>query len=71
MKTTAAVTRSAAGTRSAIGVDSQVYTAGLTTFGLAACAVGLWAAAGLISGMIAGGGPIGLAAAWFKAVFGM
>jgi hypothetical protein len=36
-----------------------------------ACAIGLWAAASLIGGMIASGGPVALVADWFKAVFGI
>ena len=51
--------------------DTQIYTAGLATLGISACAVGLWVSANLIGGMIASGGPLSLVTYWFKAVFGI
>ncbi len=51
-------------------VDEQIYTTGLGAIGLASAAIGLWAFATLIGGMIASGGPVGLVANWAKAVFG-
>ncbi len=71
MKTRTAISRPGAGTRSDLQVDSQLYKVGLSTIGVFACAIGLWAVASLIGGMIASGGPLALASSWFKAVFGM
>lgn len=51
-------------------VDDQVYKVSWAVLGISACAIGLWAAASLIGGMIASGGPVALAADWFRAVFG-
>ncbi len=50
--------------------DTQVYTLGLTVMGLSACTIGLWAFTSFISGMIASGGPVAMAANWFRAIFG-
>lgn len=71
MKVKTAVNTSIAGTQSDIKVDSQVYTVGLSVVGISACAVGLWAAASLVGGLIASGGPLALVGDWSKAVFGM
>ncbi len=70
MKTqrTAIKTRNAV--RSESKVDEQVYTVGLAVLGLSSCAIGLWAAASLVGGMIASGGPVALIAGWFGAVVG-
>jgi hypothetical protein len=70
MKAKTAMNNSRTQIRSDQKADSQVYTVGLTAIGLSACAIGLWAAASLIGGMIASGGPIALVGDWFKAVFG-
>jgi len=71
MKTGTAVGRSGAESRAERGVDTQVYTAGLATLALVAGAIGVWAATALVGGMLAGGGPVGLVAGWFRAVFGI
>jgi len=71
MKTGAAIGRSGAGSRAENSVDTQVYSAGLATIGLVACAIGVWAATAVVGGMIASGGPLELMADWFRAVFGM
>lgn len=51
-------------------VDEQIYTAGLGVIGLASCAIGLWAFATLVGGMLASGGPMALLTNWAKAAFG-
>jgi hypothetical protein len=71
MKTKSAVTGAGAAVHSEAKVDSQVYTAALSAVGVSACAIGLWAAASLIGGMIASGGPVALVADWFTAVLGL
>lgn len=65
---TAIKTRNAV--RSENKVDEQVYKVGLVVLGLSSCAIGLWAAASLVGGMIASGGPVALIAGWFGAVLG-
>jgi len=51
-------------------VDEQLFKVGFVVLGLSSCAVGVWAMASLIGGMVASGGPVGLIANWFSAVFG-
>jgi hypothetical protein len=64
----------AIGTKNAVRtddkVDVQISKVGFTVIGLSSCAIGIWAAASLLGGMIASGGPIALVANWFKAVIG-
>lgn len=69
MKTKSAVNRAGTAVNTDMRVDTQVYAAGLSVVGVFACAVVLWAAASLIGGMIASGGPLALLADWFSAVF--
>lgn len=71
MKTQSAVNRTGATVQAEVKVDTQVYTVGLAVVGVSACAIGLWAAASLVGGMIASGGPLALIADWFTAVFGI
>lgn len=71
MKMRAAATRSKVGVSTDSKVESQVYSVSLVVVGLSACAIGLWAFACLIGGMVAGGGPVGLVTGWFKAVMGV
>jgi hypothetical protein len=51
-------------------VDVRISKVGFALIGLSSCAIGIWAAASLLGGMIAGGGPIALVANWFRAVIG-
>ena len=51
-------------------VDVQVAKVGFTVVGLSSCAIGIWAVASLLGGMVASGGPVALVADWFKAVIG-
>jgi hypothetical protein len=64
----------AIGTKNAVRtddkVDVQISKVGFAVIGLSSCAIGIWAAASLLGGMIASGGPIALVASWFKAVIG-
>ncbi len=71
MKTKTAATKANVSAQTGMKADSQIYTVGLAAIGLSACAVGLWAFASLIGGMIASGGPFALVGNWFKAVFGI
>jgi hypothetical protein len=71
MKVKTAIRRSSVQTQSRSSVDSQVYTAGTTAIGVSACAIGLWAVACLIGGMLSSGGPIALVGDWVGAVFGI
>jgi len=57
-------------TRTDDKVDVQISKVGFAVIGLSSCAIGIWAAASLLGGMIASGGPIALVANWFKAVIG-
>ncbi len=51
-------------------VDVQVARVGFVVIGISSCAIGLWALASLVGGMVASGGPVALAANWLKAVIG-
>lgn len=51
-------------------VDVQVARVGFVIIGISSCAIGLWALASLVGGMVASGGPVALAANWLKAVIG-
>ncbi|MFW2367446.1 MAG: hypothetical protein ACN4GW_13595 [Desulforhopalus sp.] len=51
-------------------VDEQILKVGFVSIGVASCALGIWAAASLIGGMVASGGPLALVANWFRAVTG-
>ena len=50
--------------------DVQVAKVSFAVIGISSCAIGLWAVASLVGGMIASGGPVALAANWLKAVIG-
>lgn len=71
MKTRTAITQSAVANPSVSSTDTKIYTVTLSVVGLFASAVGIWAFACLIGGMVAGGGPLGLITGWFKAVSGL
>lgn len=71
MKAKAAINRSVSGIQSNVSVESQVHSVGLTVIGVSACAIGLWAAASLVGGLVASGGPLALVGDWFKAAFGI
>lgn len=51
-------------------VDVQISKVGFAVIGLSSCAIGIWAAASLLGGMVASGGPLALIADWFRAVVG-
>lgn len=42
----------------------------IVSFGALGAIIGAWALTSLASGIVAVGGPVGLAAGWVKAVFG-
>lgn len=71
MKARTAISRSAAARKTESAADVLVYRAGLVGVGAVACGIGLWAAASLVGGLVASGGPLGLAGAWVNAVFGI
>jgi hypothetical protein len=70
MKTQIAAIRTKNAVRTDDKVDVQISKVGFAVIGLSSCAIGIWAAASLLGGMIASGGPIALVASWFKAVIG-
>lgn len=70
MKVKSAVNRSLSGVQSNISVESHIHKVSLTVVGVSACAIGLWAFASLVGGLIASGGPLALVGDWIKAVFG-
>lgn len=51
-------------------VDEQILKVGFVSIGVASVALGLWAAASLVGGIIASGGPLALVVNWFRAVTG-
>ena len=70
MKTQMTAVRTQGSSRTGDKVDVQISKVGLAVVGIASCAIGLWAAASLIGGMVASGGPLALVADWLKAVIG-
>jgi hypothetical protein len=66
--------RAAIKTRNAVKtdgkVDEQILKVGFVAIGVSSCALGLWAAASLVGGMVASGGPLALVVNWFRAVTG-
>jgi small-conductance mechanosensitive channel len=61
-------------------VDAQVRSqtaldvvgkATMTVMGGASAAIGLWAVASFVGGLLASGGPLGLVQGWFSAVIGV
>ncbi len=70
MKTRTAITKSGVSNPSLTKTETAIQTGLLTVVGIFASAIGLWAFACLIGGLIAAGGPIGLIVGWFKAVSG-
>ena len=52
-------------------VSEKMSTAVLAVTGTAGLAIGLWSVAALVGGLVAGGGPLGLASGYFKAVTGL
>ncbi|MFT5726733.1 MAG: hypothetical protein ACI8PB_000855 [Desulforhopalus sp.] len=73
MKTRTAITKSGVSNPSKTRTDTNttIDNTILTVVGLFASAIGLWAFACIIGGMIAAGGPFSLVAGWFKAVSGL
>lgn len=71
MRAKTAVSKSGINAQSEVKIESQIHNVGLIVIGISACAIGLWAVASLVAGMIASGGPLALVGDWFKAVFGM
>ncbi|KJS00233.1 MAG: hypothetical protein VR65_09025 [Desulfobulbaceae bacterium BRH_c16a] len=65
-------TQTAAKTRNVVRtdgkVDEQILKVGFAAIGLSSCAIGIWALASLLGGMVASGGPLALAANWLKAI---
>ncbi len=61
-------------TRNAVRTDDrvevQISKVGFAVIGLSSCAIGIWAIASLLGGMIASGGPVALVANWLRAVLG-
>jgi hypothetical protein len=70
MKTQIAAVKTRNADRINTRVDAQISKVGIAVIGLSSCAIGIWAAASLVGGMIASGGPIALVANWFRAVIG-
>ena len=67
-QTAAAKTRSSVHTE--VKVDEQILRAGLGTIAIASCAIGIWAFASLLGGVVASGGPLPLIANWLKTIMG-
>ncbi len=63
-------TRTGSAAKSEVRVDDQLYKVGMAVMGISSCAIGLWAAACIVAGMVASGGPIALVMNWFGAVSG-
>lgn len=68
MKTVIAATRSGGATHADVRVDDQIYRVGAAVVGISSGVIGIWAAACLVAGMIASGGPLGLIVNWLNAV---
>ena len=70
MKTMTTATRTGSAVNSNVRVDDQLSKVGVATVGIVSCAIGIWAVACLGAGLVASGGPIGLAMNWLNAVSG-
>lgn len=70
MKATTTATRTGNATKTNVRVDDQVYKVGVAVIGIASCAIGLWAAACVVAGVIASGGPINFLMNWVNAASG-
>lgn len=70
MKTQIAAVKTRSAGRTDAKIDVQIAKVGFAVIGLSSCAIGIWALASLVGGMVASGGPIALVANWFKAVIG-
>jgi len=70
MKSQFAAVKTKNAARTNDSADVQISKVGFVVIGLTSCAIGIWAAASLIGGMVASGGPLALLANWLKAVVG-
>jgi hypothetical protein len=70
MKTQIAAVKTKNAVRTDDKVEAQISQVGFAVIGLSSCAIGIWAFASLLGGMIASGGPVALVANWFRAVIG-
>ncbi len=70
MKTMTTATRTGNAAKSDVRVDDQLYKVGVAVIGISSLAIGLWAAACIVAGTVARGGPIALVMNWFNAVSG-
>ena len=70
MKTQIAAVKTRNVVRTDDTADVQIAKVGFAVIGFSSCAIGIWAVASLLGGMVASGGPVALAANWFRAVIG-
>ena len=70
MKTMTTMIKTGSSVKSDLRVDDQVYKVGIAVIGISSCAIGIWAAACIVAGMINSGGPLALISNWFSAVSG-
>lgn len=70
MKTMTTMIKTGSTVKSDLRVDDQVYKVGIAVIGISSCAIGIWAAACIVAGMINSGGPLAFISNWFSAVSG-
>lgn len=70
MKTQLAAIKSRNAGRTESRVDEQIMKVGFSVIGLSSLAIGIWAMASLVGGMVASGGPLALVTNWIGAVIG-
>ena len=70
MKTQLAAIKSRNAGRTESRVDEQIMKVGFSVIGLSSLAIGIWAMASLVGGMVASGGPLALVINWLGAVIG-
>lgn len=70
MKTQLAAIKSRNAVRTESRVDEQIMKVGFSVIGLSSLAIGIWAMASLVGGLVASGGPLALVANWLGAVIG-
>ncbi|HEB69379.1 MAG TPA: hypothetical protein ENI88_07140 [Desulfobulbus sp.] len=58
-------------TKTSVDTRAEVSRGAMISINTAGAVIGLWAFASLVGGMVAAGGPVALAKAWFSAVAGM
>jgi hypothetical protein len=69
--TTKSIAKNRTSAKTSVDTNAEISRTALVSLSAAGAIVGLWSFASLIGGMVAVGGPLSLAKAWFGAVVGL